>query len=194
MAYNPSDLSSILRTLSSFSANPPPATPATAPAREQTYEPPDHLSRPRPPHQSELNPDTEANPALQPNEPRPSHSQSQSQNANASRPNANANAKNITTWPSALKHIMTLLSSPSSPADSSPVEGPATEGNESIQSRITHLISTQHAHEKTWFEGRQALLRKLADRKRKRVELDAVLYVSLSPSLPCLAMHGATWV
>jgi hypothetical protein len=47
--------------------------------------------------------------------------------------------------------------------------------NESLQSRIRHLIRTQHQHERQWWEARQALIAKQKMRAEKKKKLDEVL-------------------
>lgn len=47
--------------------------------------------------------------------------------------------------------------------------------HESTQRRIRRLIRNQHEHEKHWWEGREALVRKLGSRDVRRGELVRVL-------------------
>lgn len=51
--------------------------------------------------------------------------------------------------------------------------------NEATQRKIRRLIQNQHAHERQWWEGREALIRKQGARGAKRGELERVLYVGL---------------
>ncbi|KAE8389694.1 hypothetical protein BDV23DRAFT_156710 [Aspergillus alliaceus] len=47
--------------------------------------------------------------------------------------------------------------------------------NEDLQRKIRWLIQQQHDHEKQWWAGREALVRKQKARVEKKKELDAVL-------------------
>ncbi|KAL4813212.1 hypothetical protein BDW67DRAFT_110166 [Aspergillus spinulosporus] len=67
-------------------------------------------------------------------------------------------SSSITTWPAALKQVMRTVAH-----------------NEDIQRRIRFLIQRQHDHERQWWTGREALLRKQSARKEKKRELDEVL-------------------
>lgn len=64
----------------------------------------------------------------------------------------------ITTWPAALRHVMRAVSQ-----------------SEDLQRRIRWLIQRQHDHEKQWWQGREALLKKQRARVDKKKELDKVL-------------------
>jgi hypothetical protein len=55
--------------------------------------------------------------------------------------------------------------------------------NEETQLRIRGLIHSQHSHERQWWKSREALISRQQSRGEKKKELDAVLYVSNSPSL-----------
>ncbi|SLM38150.1 Protein of unknown function DUF2458 [Lasallia pustulata] len=64
----------------------------------------------------------------------------------------------LTTWPSALRCITRTIAR-----------------NEAALSRIRHLIHTQQQHERQWWEGREALVRKQQQRGEGRKALDEVL-------------------
>lgn len=64
----------------------------------------------------------------------------------------------ITTWPSALRHTMALLSN-----------------SPSMNQRIKRLINTAHEHERQWWQGREALIAKLGSREEGRKKLEGVL-------------------
>ena len=66
----------------------------------------------------------------------------------------------ITTWPAALRSVMKTVSQ-----------------NEAVQAKIRQLISTQHEHERTWWQGRENLLAKQKSRAERKMKLDEVLLV-----------------
>lgn len=72
--------------------------------------------------------------------------------------NRDIDPASITTWPAALRYVMHTVAQ-----------------NEETQLRIRGLIRSQHHHERQWWEGREALLKKQAARGQKKKELDAVL-------------------
>ncbi|PWY77184.1 hypothetical protein BO94DRAFT_538044 [Aspergillus sclerotioniger CBS 115572] len=182
MDYNSADLTSVLRTLSALSnqqQQPPPPPPpaiatiqnnatqshkleqqAAAAAKEEQendpYEPSESL-----PHIS-----VAPTPAPAPTAPTapstPSQTQSHHPNTASSQPShgnrTTEDTSTITTWPTALRYVMRTVAQ-----------------NESIQQRIRWLMQRQYDHEKQWWQGREALLRKQASRIEKKKELDAVL-------------------
>ncbi|EPS25939.1 hypothetical protein PDE_00875 [Penicillium oxalicum 114-2] len=64
----------------------------------------------------------------------------------------------IMTWSAALRYVMTTVGQ-----------------DEETQLRIRGLITSQHKHEKQWWQGRKALLERQRARDDKKKELDAVL-------------------
>lgn len=92
--------------------------------------------------------------------------QDKSESTDARQPQSNNNASSspaidpatITTWPAALRCVMRTVTQ-----------------NEETQLRIRGLIRSQHHHERQWWSGREALLKKQAARGQKKMELDAVL-------------------
>ncbi|OKL61630.1 hypothetical protein UA08_03868 [Talaromyces atroroseus] len=84
----------------------------------------------------------------------------------------------ITTWPSALKHIMHLVST-----------------NASFAANIQHLIKSQREHERQWWSGREALIAKQRTREEKRKKVEEVLKSVgapvNTPSNPSLGMGSS---
>lgn len=72
-------------------------------------------------------------------------------------PSAPSSSK-ITTWAPALRHVTKLV-----------------VPNPDVTRRITHLIYTQHKHERQWWSGREALVQKLESREEGRKKLNDVL-------------------
>lgn len=64
----------------------------------------------------------------------------------------------ITTWAPALRYVTGQ-----------------TASHAELVERIRHLITTQHAHERQWWEGRSELQKRLAGREEGRKKLDSVL-------------------
>lgn len=64
----------------------------------------------------------------------------------------------ITTWAPALRHVTSQNAS-----------------NDEFIHRVRHLITTQHTHERQWWEGREELKKRLAGREEGRKKLDSVL-------------------
>ncbi|RMZ84883.1 hypothetical protein DV738_g451, partial [Chaetothyriales sp. CBS 135597] len=64
----------------------------------------------------------------------------------------------ITTYPAALKHVTKHLAT-----------------SETASTRIRHLISTQHQHERQWHAGREALLALQASRPSTSAQVSALL-------------------
>ncbi|KAL9076111.1 MAG: hypothetical protein Q9161_001158 [Pseudevernia consocians] len=64
----------------------------------------------------------------------------------------------ITTWAPALRHVTGK-----------------TASNPELVQRVRHLITTQHAHERQWWSGREELKKRLAGREEGRKKLDSVL-------------------
>ncbi|KAF4213365.1 hypothetical protein CNMCM8980_000645 [Aspergillus fumigatiaffinis] len=165
--YNSADLTSVLRTLSALSNNqshqdyqnnPPsvhisshsPVQQRTQDEEDDPYEPAE-ASPPFPVAQVHSNHSTyqRTTGAHAPSAKAPLH------------PNASssiADSSSITTWPAALRHVMREVSQ-----------------NENAQRRIRRLIQSQHDHERQWWQGREALLKKQKARVEKKKELDAVL-------------------
>ncbi|PKY01286.1 hypothetical protein P168DRAFT_307126 [Aspergillus campestris IBT 28561] len=164
--YNAADLTSVLRTLSALSSHPPPPekdSPATAhhthvkddePEDEDTYEPTDSLplSTPAPAPQTPQGKQQQQLSSHRPPQPAQQHPPPPPP------PGTKVDISTITTWPSALRHVMRTVGQ-----------------NESIQQRIRFLIQRQHDHEKQWWRGRVALVEKQKARAEKKKELDEVL-------------------
>ncbi|KAI9881277.1 MAG: hypothetical protein M1830_005563 [Pleopsidium flavum] len=64
----------------------------------------------------------------------------------------------ITDWPAALRHVMKTVAR-----------------SDAIMARVKRMINVQHEHERQWWDGRQALLRKQEGRVEGRKKLDDVL-------------------
>ncbi|CAD6574914.1 MAG: hypothetical protein ASARMPRED_006978 [Alectoria sarmentosa] len=64
----------------------------------------------------------------------------------------------ITTWAPALRHVTGQSAS-----------------NDEFVHRVRHLITTQHNHERQWWDGREELKKRLASREEGRKKLDMVL-------------------
>lgn len=177
-SYNAADLTSVLRTLSALSSNPPPPekdSPATAhhthveddeAEEEDAYEPTDSLPFPTPDLASQT-PQGEQQ-RQQPSShrlPQPAHASAQHHPPQTQQQQPavkTVDISTITTWPAALRHVMRTVGQ-----------------NESIQQRIRFLIQRQHDHEKQWWRGRVALVEKQKARAEKKKELDEVLCVPL---------------
>ncbi|RAK99724.1 uncharacterized protein BO80DRAFT_426392 [Aspergillus ibericus CBS 121593] len=178
MDYNAADLTSVLRTLSALSNQqpPPPQPPAAAPPapfqnntsqshgledEEDPYEPSESLPHipiapiSAPASAPATSPQTATSSQTRAAPPQP---QSQPQPPNPHWNGTPEDTSTITTWPSALRYVMRTVAQ-----------------NESIQQRIRWLMQRQHDHEKQWWQGREALLKKQASRSEKKKELDAVL-------------------
>ncbi|KAJ5334988.1 Protein of unknown function DUF2458 [Penicillium brevicompactum] len=111
---------------------------------------------PAPPKRSFSSTNTNAPPG-QTQDPRQKHPQPSPSN----RPSTStygANSSTITTWPIALRHVMRTVGQ-----------------NEETQIRIRGMIRSQHHHEQSWFDSRQALIKQQQGRPQKQRELDAVL-------------------
>ncbi|OJJ36828.1 hypothetical protein ASPWEDRAFT_38477 [Aspergillus wentii DTO 134E9] len=156
--YNSSDLTSILKTLSALS-NPASQNQVESiqnshhqedKPEEDSYEPSDIIPPNTVPSVAQRNPATSAIP------------QTNSQlNTPATQPTGNTitiDPSTITAWPAALRYVMRTVSQ-----------------SEEIQRRIRRLIQSQHDHEKQWWQGREALLKKQSARVEKKKELDEVL-------------------
>ncbi|KAK1138985.1 hypothetical protein N8T08_001629 [Aspergillus melleus] len=151
--YNAADLTSVLRTLSALStpALPPQDPPQPTHPDHDAYEP------------------TDALPPVPVQAPTPSESSAKRSGpdptSQLSKPRATGNltatlgdTSSITTWPAALRHVMRAVSQ-----------------SEDLLQRIRWLIQRQHDHEKQWWQGREALLKKQRARVDKKKELDDVL-------------------
>lgn len=154
--YNPTDLSSVLRTLSSLTT--PNTTTTTTDNNNNNLN-----------IQNQNQKRTEEKKNIQEEESyEPTDTIPISVNANATTPKDisqnkdNINPSNITTWPTALKYVVQI-----------------TAKNEAIQYRIRRLIQSQHDHEKQWWSGREALIKRQESRAERKGELDRVLYVSI---------------
>lgn len=174
MDYDPNpSLSSILATLSAYA--PPPQQPPP-PASYQTLQPPAHPAPIHPPHQALVQipphpasayepppatttydppPPTTYDPAPPP----PTHHPYSPPSPTPQPPLLPTTS--ITTWPPALRHTLSLAQ------------------NQDTMHRIRHLIQEQHNHERTWWRGREELVRKQRGRGEARARLDGVLYVLL---------------
>ncbi|PYH43422.1 uncharacterized protein BP01DRAFT_358676 [Aspergillus saccharolyticus JOP 1030-1] len=155
MNYEPADLTSVLRTLSALSNQQPPAFSAQTqnPADSEDndlYEPSDHIPSVPVTCQQPSQQQTRILPPT-PTNAHPPRVQT-IQNGTAIDP------ASITTWNTALRHVMRTVAQ-----------------NENLQSRIRWLIRRQHDHEKQWWQGREALVKKQRARIEKKKELDAVL-------------------
>ncbi|EAL87065.1 conserved hypothetical protein [Aspergillus fumigatus A1163] len=165
--YNSADLTSVLRTLSALSNN-------QSHQGYQNNSPSVHISSySRIPQRTQDEEDDPYEPA-EASPPFPvaqvhSNQSTYQRTAGAHAPSAKAplhpNASNsiadsssITTWAAALRHVMREVSQ-----------------NEDTQRRIRRLIQSQHDHERQWWQGREALLKKQKARVEKKKELDAVL-------------------
>ncbi|PYI10550.1 hypothetical protein BO78DRAFT_393972 [Aspergillus sclerotiicarbonarius CBS 121057] len=164
MDYNAADLTSVLRTLSALSNQQPPPLPPPASLQnnpsqsheleeEDSYEPSESLPHipiaptPPPAPAPTTSSQTRSHPNTAVPQPQPPNGTGTSEDTST-----------ITTWPSALRYVMRTVAQ-----------------NESIQQRIRWLMQRQHDHEKQWWQGREALLKKQASRTEKKKELDAVL-------------------
>lgn len=149
--YNAADLTSVLQTLSALSN---PAAPSPDQADNDAYEPTDAL----PP--SPMVPPPQRPPPAESSVNRSSPETSSQPRAQSSSNPASAlgDTSSITTWPAALRHVMRAVSQ-----------------NEDLQRRVRWLIQRQHDHEKQWWQGREALLKKQKARVDKKKELDEVL-------------------
>jgi hypothetical protein len=165
--YNSADLTSVLRTLSALSnnqshqdhQNSPPSvhTSSHLPVQQRTQDEDDDPYEP-----------AEASSPFPVAQVHPNHTSHQT-TTRAHAPSAKAplrpiapssvlDSSSITTWPAALRHVMRAVSQ-----------------NEDAQRRIRRLIQSQHDHERQWWQGREALLKKQKARVEKKKELDAVL-------------------
>lgn len=156
--YNPSDLTSVLRTLSSLSN---PASPANsgllnhgvrrageAADNDDSYEPSDAIPTSIAHTQHMHTTGHSIPPRRTPVEPA----------ANSGSGKKPIDPSAITAWPAGLKYVVqTVLQ------------------NEALQHRIRRLIQSQHDHERQWWQGREALLKKQEARVEKKKELDRVL-------------------
>ncbi|GFF31826.1 hypothetical protein IFM61606_07845 [Aspergillus udagawae] len=161
--YNSADLTSVLRTLSALSNN-------RSPQDYQNHPPSAHITSYPPVQQGTQD---EEDDTYEPAEASPSfpvaqvHSNQRTTGAHApsakaplhpKAPSSIADSSSITTWPAALQHVMRAVSQ-----------------NQDAQRRIRRLIQSQHDHERQWWQGREALLKKQKARVDKKKELDAVL-------------------
>ncbi|RHZ71041.1 hypothetical protein CDV55_108283 [Aspergillus turcosus] len=165
--YNSADLTSVLRTLSALSnnqshqdyQNSPPSVHVSShlPVQQRTQDEDDDPYEP-----------AEASFPLPVAQVHPNHSTYQAATrAHAASakaplhpiaPSSVVDSSSITTWPAGLQHVMRAVSQ-----------------NEDAQRRIRRLIQSQHDHERQWWQGREALVKKQKARVEKKKELDAVL-------------------
>ena len=175
MDYNSADLTSVLRTLSALSNQQhhhqplqQPSPPAPAPLQKTTTTQSHKLEQGAPAAPAAPSPAEEDDP-YEPSEslphipvaPTPALAPTAPSTPSQTRSHPNAateDTSTITTWPTALRYVMRTVAQ-----------------NESIQQRIRWLMQRQYDHEKQWWQGREALLRKQASRIEKKKELDAVL-------------------
>lgn len=158
--YNPSDLTSVLRTLSSLSTPGPPTPNGTSnPQIHQTntpnddaYEPPETME------QSSSYPNTALSTARPPPAPQDSVAKGNNTHPSTKQTSDMVDSSTITTWPAALRYVMRTVAQ-----------------NEDMQRRIRRLIQSQHDHEEQWWQGRETLVKKHRTRVEKKKELDAVL-------------------
>ncbi|KAH8432590.1 uncharacterized protein LDX57_010221 [Aspergillus melleus] len=151
--YNAADLTSVLRTLSALStpALPPQDPPHPIHPDHDAYEPTDALPPapvPAPTPSESSTKRSGPDPTSQPSRPR----------ATGNPAATLGDTSSITTWPAALRHVMRAVSQ-----------------SEDLLQRIRWLIQRQHDHEKQWWQGREALLKKQRARVDKKKELDDVL-------------------
>nr|XP_001396192.2 hypothetical protein ANI_1_542114 [Aspergillus niger CBS 513.88] len=177
MDYNAADLSSVLRTLSALSNQQQPQAQLQLQPQSQSRPPYSHSPEPAPTEDNDPYEPTESLPQLPiPPKPisRPQHHHHQQQQHPSPAPQPQPQPRpaptpapagciaedtsSITSWPSALRYVMRTVAQ-----------------NEDIQRRIRWLIQRQHDHEKQWWQGREALLKKQSARTEKKKELDAVL-------------------
>lgn len=175
MDYNAADLSSVLRTLSALSNQQLPQPQSQAQSQQLQLQPqshppyshnPDSTTPAAPTEDNDPYEPTESLPQLpippKPTSSRPQHHQTQPQPQPHPRPAPAGpiaeDTSTITTWPTALRYVMRTVAQ-----------------NEEIQRRLRWLIQRQHDHEKQWWQGREALLKKQSARTEKKKELDAVL-------------------
>ncbi|CAG7974285.1 unnamed protein product [Penicillium salamii] len=146
-SYNAADLNSVLQTLSSL------APQAQAPAHQSTY--PTSL-----PTSQKRNFSSTETPTAKTQDPRTQDPRQLHTKPPSTRPPATSGpaSSTITTWPTALRHVMRTVSS-----------------NEETQLRIRGMIRSQHHHEQSWFDARRALIKQQEGRPQKQRELDAVL-------------------
>ncbi|BCR95213.1 uncharacterized protein AKAW2_20153S [Aspergillus luchuensis] len=168
MDYNAADLSSVLRTLSALSNQQQPQAQSQLQLQPQSHPPyshnPDPTTQTAPTEDNDPYEPTESLPQLpippKPTSSRPQHPQTQPHPQPRPAPAGpiTEDTSTITTWPTALRYVMRTVAQ-----------------NEEIQRRLRWLIQRQHDHEKQWWQGREALLKKQSARTEKKKELDAVL-------------------
>ncbi|KAE8347460.1 hypothetical protein BDV24DRAFT_157749 [Aspergillus arachidicola] len=160
MSYNTPDLSSVLATLSALSNQSQSQSQAQSQAHPQHQQP--YTTNKNTQNVPEDDTDTyEPSETIIPLTPSPNipHPKPQAHPQHPKPPTLHLpNTSTITTWPPALKSIMRTLST-----------------NEDLQRKIRFLIQRQHDHERQWWAGREALVRKQKARVEKKKELDAVL-------------------
>ncbi|PWY67698.1 hypothetical protein BO83DRAFT_429323 [Aspergillus eucalypticola CBS 122712] len=171
MDYNAPDLSSVLRTLSAFSNQQQPQSQPQSQPQHLQLQPQSHPPYSHNPDPTTPTIPTEDNDPYEPSESlpqlpippkptssRPQHHQTHPQPRPAPAVPITEDTSTITTWPTALRYVMRTVAQ-----------------NEEIQRRLRWLIQRQHDHEKQWWQGREALLKKQSARTEKKKELDAVL-------------------
>ncbi|PYH93508.1 hypothetical protein BO71DRAFT_450739 [Aspergillus ellipticus CBS 707.79] len=159
MDYNAADLTSVLRTLSALSNQQQPQPPPHPHPPTQSHRiPPNENEEDDVYEPSESLPQLPAAPPPQPPNPAPTQTQPRPQPGPTPHAKPAEDTSTITAWPAALRYVMRTVAQ-----------------SEEIQRRIRYLIQRQHDHEKQWWQGREALLRKQQARAGKKKELDAVL-------------------
>lgn len=73
-------------------------------------------------------------------------------------PPSTTDSTTITDWPTALRHVMKTVAR-----------------SEVVMARVKKMINVQHEHERQWWDGREALLRKQEGRVEGRKKLNDVL-------------------
>ncbi|KAL8798446.1 MAG: hypothetical protein Q9182_006653 [Xanthomendoza sp. 2 TL-2023] len=151
--YPTPDLAAVLQTLAAYAPpKPPPPPPPPPPTQQQAkddleegeYDPSDFIPILPPPTPSQV-------PPLQPSHPNPLPPSNPP-------PSLTEKASLITSYPPALRHTTTLLTT-----------------HPTLPPRLRHLIHTAHTHERTWFTARETLRKTLTSRSESRRKIDTVL-------------------
>ncbi|KAI9766444.1 MAG: hypothetical protein M1840_006551 [Geoglossum simile] len=178
MSYQTPDLASILRTLASLApkqpqpiAQPLPATfevpeaPLSLQSKayeleEGEYEPPDSVCEIRDSQQSTLDNVPERTTAAQERSSRDPrlHPASTPVSTRPAEVIAPIDTTTITDWPAGLRYVMKAVAQ-----------------SDAIMAKIKEMIADQHKHERMWWEGRQAILKKQEARIEGKKKLDEVL-------------------
>lgn len=145
------DLTSVLNTLSALSGHAPAPAPSPTPVSYSTAPP---AAQPQPA------PNTA--PALA-TATATARTKTPASAAPAAGTAAPPDPTKITTWPPALRYITAKTQHPP------------------FQTRIKHLVTSQRAHERKWWEGREAVGKRVREREGRRGEVEGVLYVFILP-------------